>query len=75
MIKSDDGLVRRVKVEYKCFGANERTDTSYKGKPYTEIERPIQRLIVLSPSDEGRNRRYRSNWLVVENAEMVGWSV
>ena len=54
-IKSDDGRVRWVKIEYKSFGEKEGTGTSYKGKPYTEIERPVQRLIVLLTAAEERN--------------------
>ena len=54
-IKSDDGRVRRVKIEHKSFGEKEGTVTSYKGKPYTEIERPVQRLVALLPAAEERN--------------------
>ena len=38
-----DGKVRRVSVKYKNTNTN----------AYTEIERPVQNLVVVSPSEEG----------------------
>ena len=61
VIKSDG--VRRVKIEYKSFGEKEGTDTSYKGKPYTEIERPVRRLVVLLPAAEERNESEKNETL------------
>ena len=46
-----DGLVGRVELQYKNQTANEQPQT-YKGKSYTTIERPVQRLIVIIPIDE-----------------------
>ena len=48
VIPSDDGMVRRVEVSYK----NIEDGREYKGKPYTIIERPVQRLVVLLPAEE-----------------------
>ena len=48
-IPSRDGRIRRVKVTYKHFKEKERGNPDYKGTFDTEIERPVQRLIVLLP--------------------------
>ena len=48
---SDDGRVRKVEVMYK----NERPGelgNKYAGTPYTKIERPVQKIVVIIPVDE-----------------------
>ena len=50
-LPSQDGKVRRVQVQYK----NERVDEAankYTGTPFTKIERPIQRIVVIIPIDK-----------------------
>ena len=48
-------MIWRIKIEYKTFGEKEGMDTSYKAKPYAEIERPVRRLVDLLPAAEERN--------------------
>ena len=47
----NDGLVRRAELQYKNQAANEPS-RAYRGRFYTTIERPVQRLIVIVPVDE-----------------------
>ena len=47
---SDDGKVRRVEVQYKIPRPNERMH-EYKGRPYTTVERAVQKLVVILPAD------------------------
>ena len=44
----DDGMVRNVEVQYKNLDSKENP-ARYRGKPYTTITRPVQRLVVLLP--------------------------
>ena len=46
-----DGKVRKVDVQYKNLNADEPT-TKYKGKGYVTVHRPVQRLILLLPTDK-----------------------
>ena len=45
----DDNKVRKVQVEYKNL--DEGDVNVYKGKSYTRVERPVQKLVVLLPVD------------------------
>lgn len=51
----EDGKVRRVEVQYKCFPANDNAKV-YKGQAYITIERPVQRLVVIVAVDESFKR-------------------
>ena len=46
----DDNKVRKVDVEYKNLNPAEDTKI-YKGKSFTRVERPVQKLVVLLPID------------------------
>ena len=46
----EDGLVRKVELQYKNLCTNE-SPKQYKGKAYTTIERPVQRLIIIATAD------------------------
>ena len=46
-----DGRVRRVTVSYKNFRPDERRD-HYDGANFTDVERPVHRLIVLLAFDD-----------------------
>ena len=46
-----DGKVRKVDLQYKNLNADEPT-TKYKGKGYITVQRPVQRPILLLPTDE-----------------------
>ena len=48
---SDDGKVRRVQLQYKNEKIGEAVD-EYTGTPYTTIERPVQRIVVIIPIDD-----------------------
>ena len=48
---SDDGKVRKVQVSYK----NNPEGPDYTGTQYTNVIRPIQRLVVIIASNEGSN--------------------
>ena len=50
VMPSADGCVRRVIVSYK----NNVDGVEYKGKPYTHVERAVQRLIVIQAADEAK---------------------
>lgn len=43
-----DGKIRKVTIQYKNPAPNEKVGI-YKGRGYSTIERPVQRLIVLVP--------------------------
>ena len=45
---SGDGCVRSVTLQYKALG-NDAGDANYFGKRYTEIQRPVQKVVVLIP--------------------------
>ena len=45
---SDDGKVRKVTLSYRQL----KKSPSYKGGPWTNIERPIQNLVVLLPAED-----------------------
>ena len=51
---SEDGKVRNVEVQYKNLASNksDSDDTCMIGTGFTSFKRPVQRLIVLVPSDE-----------------------
>ena len=49
---SADGHVRKVKVGYKNFDEVDKGKLEFKGTRYTEIMRPVQRLVVLLAKDE-----------------------
>lgn len=46
-----DGKVRRVDVQYKNLTVSEPMK-QYQGKGYVTVERPVQRLVLLIPTDE-----------------------
>ena len=46
----NDQEVRRVFIEYKNLSSNESPKVD-KGKPFTVVERPVQKLVVLLPVD------------------------
>ena len=48
---SDDGRVRKVELKYKNEKPGE-AGNKYAGSPYTRIERPVQRIVVIVPIDE-----------------------
>ena len=48
---SDDGLVRKVELKYKNYKPTDPVH-KYSGVPYTIIERPVQRLVVIVPIDD-----------------------
>ena len=50
---SDDGKVRRVEVQYKNIKPSDGA-REYTGAPYTKIERPIQRIVVVIPINEDK---------------------
>ena len=50
-----DGRVRKVEVQYKCLPGNE-SPRVYKGRDYTAIQRPVQRLVVIVAADESFER-------------------
>ena len=45
---SNDGRVRKVSVLYK----NVDKSTTYKGGSFVEVERPVQKLVVLLPVEK-----------------------
>lgn len=49
--KGEDGKVRRALVEYKNPKPGEKV-TEYKGKGFTTIERPVNKLITILPASE-----------------------
>ena len=51
VMPSDDGKVRRVKLQYKNERPGELVN-KYTGIGFTTIERPVQRLVVIIPVDE-----------------------
>ena len=54
ILPSEDGRVRKVKVGYKNFDEVDKGKPEYKGTRYTEIMRPVQRLVVLLPKEENQ---------------------
>ena len=50
-----DGRVRKVEVQYKCLPVSE-SPRVYKGRDYTAIQRPVQRLVVIVAADESFER-------------------
>lgn len=50
-----DGRVRKVEVQYKCPPLNESPRVC-KGRAYTTIQRPVQRLVVIVAADESFER-------------------
>ena len=48
---SDDNKVRCIAVQYKVPKLNESVH-EYKGRPYTTVERAVQRLVVIVPDFE-----------------------
>ena len=51
--KGEDGKVRRALVEYKNPKPGEKV-TEYKGKGFTTIERPVNKLITILPASEDK---------------------
>ena len=47
----NDGKVRNVEVQYKCFPMDDKSK-EYKGKAYTTIQHPVQKLVVILPIEE-----------------------
>ena len=47
----DDNKIRRIAVQYKVPKLNESMH-EYKGRPYTTVERAVQRLVVIVPDFE-----------------------
>lgn len=52
IVVSSDGKVRRAIVGYKNIPNNSKDISTYNGIKYTEIERPVQRLVVIQAIDE-----------------------
>ena len=48
---SDDGIVRKVELQYKNEKHGEPKNI-YSGAPYTKIERPVQKIVVIIPVNE-----------------------
>ncbi|PFX25807.1 hypothetical protein AWC38_SpisGene9564 [Stylophora pistillata] len=51
LLLGTDGKVRRVDVQYKNLTVSEPMK-QYQGKGYVTVERPVQRLVLLIPTDE-----------------------
>ena len=51
---SEDGRVRKVELQYKNEKPGEAV-SKYAGSPYTKIERPVQRIVVIVLVDEEKD--------------------
>ena len=58
--KGEDGKVRRALVEYKNPKPGEKV-TEYKGKGFTTIERPVNKLITILPASEHKWTYFGNN--------------